>query len=104
MSLKTDRLRDAIYKSGMTQRELARKLGVTSASISRYLSGVREPRSSVLLRMSAVLNVSPEYLTGWVPDMSEISYCYVFNRVSEGCQAWSSQQKKDMIKVLLDAM
>lgn len=42
---------------GMTAKQLADKLGVTPATISRYERGVRTPSYSMLLKLSEVLNV-----------------------------------------------
>ncbi|MGI6631695.1 MAG: helix-turn-helix domain-containing protein [Bacillota bacterium] len=39
------RLRTALRASGMTQAELARKMGVSKASLSRIIRGLRSPNS-----------------------------------------------------------
>lgn len=57
-------LRYAIEKSGMSQRDLAAKIGVTEVSMSRYLSGDRTPRGPVIAQMAAILGVSTDYLLG----------------------------------------
>ena len=48
----------------MTQIDLAKKIGISNVTISRYLSGNRIPRLDVITRMSAVFNVSVDYLLG----------------------------------------
>ena len=48
----------------MTQIDLAKKIGISNVTISRYLSGNRIPRLDVITRMSSVFNVSVDYLLG----------------------------------------
>jgi transcriptional regulator with XRE-family HTH domain len=55
---------DARAQAGMTQQELADKLGVSRKSLSRYESGHSLPRPNVLLKLSEVLKVDPGWLTG----------------------------------------
>ena len=49
--------------AGLTQEELADRLGITQAALSRYESDLREPDDEIVARMSEVLDVSPEFLT-----------------------------------------
>ena len=53
----SERLRLLLAERGMTQLELAAKVGVTRAAMSRYVSGEREPRFATLLRIAEVLEV-----------------------------------------------
>lgn len=39
------RLRKALLESGMSQAQLARKIGVSKASLSRIIRGLRSPNS-----------------------------------------------------------
>ena len=59
-----ERLSEALRKSGMSQREFAKRLGITEVSVSRYLSGKRIPRVIMVFRMAEVLGVAPGYLVG----------------------------------------
>lgn len=56
-----ERLKEALYLREMTQRELARRAGLTEASVTRYCKGQREPRFSVAVKMAKALNVSTEF-------------------------------------------
>lgn len=56
------RLRERRIELGMSQSELARKLGVTSAAVSNYESGQNAVREDVLLRLFRVLDIDPNYL------------------------------------------
>ncbi len=37
------RISESLQKNGMTQKELASRIGITEAVISRYISGERDP-------------------------------------------------------------
>lgn len=48
----------------MTQTELADLMDVTSAAIYNYENGKREPKITDLIRLSIILDVSIDFLTG----------------------------------------
>jgi Zn-dependent peptidase ImmA (M78 family)/DNA-binding XRE family transcriptional regulator len=48
--------------AGLTQEELADKLGITQAALSRYENDLREPDDATVERMSEILDVSPDFL------------------------------------------
>lgn len=56
------RLRERRRELGMSQGELALRLGVTAAAVSNYESGQNAVREEVLLKMFQVLDVDPNYL------------------------------------------
>lgn len=58
------KIEEILENLNMTQKELARKCGVTEATISRYLSGARSPRGEILSKIASVLEVSTDYLLG----------------------------------------
>ena len=64
MSIFSAYLRHYMDERGMNQRQLAEAAGLKEATVSRYLSGAREPKISTLLDICAVLNVTPNDLTG----------------------------------------
>lgn len=59
-----ERIRQLRIMQGMTQAELAEKLGVSASAVGMYEQGRREPDSAVLKKMAAVLHVSVDYLLG----------------------------------------
>ena len=56
------RLQALLEERGMTHLELAARVGVTRAAMSRYVSGDREPRFVTLVRISEELDVRVEDL------------------------------------------
>lgn len=58
-NLKTLRLRE-----GMTQANLAQKLGITKSVISAYETGLRLPSYDILIHIAKLFKVSTDYLLG----------------------------------------
>lgn len=52
----------ALKEQGMTQYQLADKVGVTAASMSLYCNG-RIPRTLVFLRICDILHLNPALMT-----------------------------------------
>ena len=61
--LKTLRLRE-----GMTQAQLAQKLGLTKSVISAYETGLRLPSYDILIHIAKIYSVSTDYLFGLSDD------------------------------------
>lgn len=57
-----DKLKQAMLKHGINQRELAKRSGLSEASISRYLKGQMIPRANAATKLANVLHVDPVYL------------------------------------------
>lgn len=65
MSKFADRLNDLIKSRGVTQKYLASKSGVTSATISRYTCSISEPVVfDMIVKLARALNVTTDYLLG----------------------------------------
>lgn len=58
------RLIELMENADMTQIELAKKIGTTNVTISRYISGERCPRIEIIAQIAKVFNVSIDYLLG----------------------------------------
>lgn len=56
------RVRGRMHNLDINQNELADKIGVTPAAISRYLRGSRTPKVDVIVKMSKVLGCSTDHL------------------------------------------
>lgn len=59
-----DRIRDLRHAHGLSQQELADKIGVSKSSINMYERGDRIPRSNVQEALADYFNVDLDYLTG----------------------------------------
>lgn len=58
------RLGQVIKEKGLTQRELASKVGVTEVSMSRYIKGERVPSGPIVVNIAKELGISVDYLVG----------------------------------------
>jgi DNA-binding XRE family transcriptional regulator len=58
------RLRTAREKQGLSQAEVARRLGVSRSSIAKYEAGAHMPGVRVLVRLASGLGVSVDHLVG----------------------------------------
>lgn len=57
----------------MTQTELAKRIGTTNVTISRYVSGERKPRIEIVVEIAKVFGVSVDYLLGYSTDNKGIT-------------------------------
>lgn len=48
----------------LSQKELAQKVGITEASLSRYENNLREPKAEIIAKISETLGCSTDYLLG----------------------------------------
>lgn len=58
------RLDQARKEKGLTQRELANRVGVTEVSMSRYINGARVPSGPIVVNIAKALGISVDYLVG----------------------------------------
>jgi transcriptional regulator with XRE-family HTH domain len=60
----SERLEAVLEEKNIKQKELAKAIGVTEVTISRYLNGERKPRPDIIIKMADYLGVSTDYLLG----------------------------------------
>jgi transcriptional regulator with XRE-family HTH domain len=58
------RVRGAWLHSGLTQLEVAQRMGVTDVAVSMWIRGIRRPAVSRIEALAGVLDTSVEYLSG----------------------------------------
>lgn len=59
------RLIELMEEQNMTQTELAKRIGTTNVTISRYVNCERKPRIEIVAKIAYVLNTSLDYLLGF---------------------------------------
>ena len=77
-----DKIREARKAAGLTQRQLAEKIGVTNTSISNWEKNLSRPDPDTIANICDALLIAPNYLFGTLtkiptgfdpmPDMSEV--------------------------------
>lgn len=64
MSSQSERIKYRRIQLGMSQEELAFKVGTTQKQISRYERGVNDPTGDVLSKLADALNTTADYILG----------------------------------------
>ena len=97
------RISEALKTQGITQKELALRIGVTEAVISRYISGGREPKPEVLANMATALHVTSDYLLGTEQEGDlESDYPRIIRLIARNAAGMTAQQKRNIINALLE--
>lgn len=60
--MNTSALREICMERQISQNEMARKLGISTAYMSNIINGKREPRADLLKRMCRLFGKKPEEL------------------------------------------
>lgn len=68
------KIKELRIKAGISQRELAQKLGYFPQAISRYESGQGEPNVETLIKLANFFNVSIDELVGRETDTINLKY------------------------------
>ena len=68
-----ERIKNLIEENGVTQKELANKINVTEATLSRNLNGIHEPKAEIINKIAEYFNVSSDYLLGLIDDRHQSS-------------------------------
>ncbi|MGP1402517.1 MAG: helix-turn-helix domain-containing protein [Catonella sp.] len=62
--MRNDRLKEIRLSKNYTQKYIADAIQISVRSYQRYESGDRTPNSEVLMKISGILDVSMDYLSG----------------------------------------
>ncbi|MBQ8657956.1 MAG: helix-turn-helix transcriptional regulator [Clostridia bacterium] len=61
-----NRLKELRTEKGLSQKELAQKIGATYSAVSFWETGVNEPKISYVISLCKFFDVSADYLLGLV--------------------------------------
>lgn len=92
------RLLTLLQKQGMTQKELADKINTTEATLSRYVSGSRDPKADMLANIATALHTTSDYLLGIEQD--EFDFPRVERLLARNSATMTEKQKKTLISAL----
>ncbi len=95
------RLKSLIEKKGISQKELAEKVGCTEAAISHYIKGDRVPRSKVLAKIAIALDTTSDYLIEGIPVDSVSELGYAKKLIARNVQKMSVSDKREILNLLM---
>lgn len=90
-----ERLRELREKYGISQSDVAKRLSLTSSTISSYERGERTPSLLIILKFSYLYNCSVDYLLGKNNDDGS----HVYIDITE-----LSEKKRKAVDELINAM
>lgn len=93
-----ERLSSQLQKQGMTQKELAERINTTEATLSRYVSGDREPKADVLANIATALHTTSDYLLGI--EKEEFDFPKIERLLARNSATMSEKQKRVLISAL----
>lgn len=92
------RITEALKNRGMTQKELANRIGMTEAVISRYISGDREPKPNVLANIATALHTTSDFLLGI--ECEEFDHPRIRRLIARNASSMSDEEKRDLVNAL----
>lgn len=92
------RLSTLLQKQGMTQKELADRVNTTEATLSRYISGDREPKAEMVANIATALHTTSDYLLGIEAD--GFDFPKVERLLARNSVSMSEKQKRALISAL----
>lgn len=66
-----ERIKKLRKEKGMTQKELAKKLGFSPSYLGQYENGYRNPKPSTVKKIADALEVPVSKITGMIPEETE---------------------------------
>ena len=92
------RIAKTLQKRGMTQKELAGRIGVTEAVMSRYVSGDREPKPDVLANIATALHTTSDFLLGI--ECEKFDHRRICRMIARNSSSMTELEKRDLINAL----
>ncbi len=93
-----ERLQSIIQSRGVTQKELAARIGTTEATICRYVTGDREPKADMLANIATALHTTSDYLLGIEHD--EYDFPRVKRLIARNASVMTDQERRALISAL----
>ena len=97
------RLRKLREELGLTQDELAEKIGVAVLQINRYEQHNSQPKAELVARMAQALDVSADYLLGLTDDPAPagLSKGELSAKERAAIAAWRRGEPYEAVKVIV---
>lgn len=99
----SDRLKDLRRQAGLTQVDVAEKLGISQPAYASWERGVKKPTQENLVKIAQILNVSVDYLVGNSEEkLDELDNIELLFRMNS--KGLTDEEKKVFKKELIEFM
>ena len=92
------RIQSLLQSQSIQQKELAERIGITEATMSRYIAGEREPKPETLANIATALHTTSDYLLGIEHD--EFDYPRIRRIIARNASEMSNYEKRELINAL----
>ena len=101
-----ERLYFAMRLNGMSQKELAMKIGVSEKTVWRYVNNYYIPNGEIVNRISDALHVNTDFLLGRIKSKfpEESAYYEMRGILRKNLKKWSEKQILELINMLRSAL
>ncbi len=93
------RIAAALKEQKLQQKELAERIGITEAVISRYISGSRDPKPEMLANIATALHTTSDYLLG-IEQGDEFNHPKVRRMLARNSSHLTDEEKRELINAL----
>lgn len=91
---------ETLKERNMLQKELAEKVNITEAVLSRYISGDRKPNPEILANIATALNTTTDYLLGI--ENYDFDFGKIKRMIGRNSSKMSNEEKRDLINALFE--
>lgn len=93
-----NRISEMLEKRNLNQRQLASRINITEAQLSRYISGDREPKPSTLANIATALQTTSDYLLGI--DDGEFNLNQIRRLIARNASDLTDDEKRELMDAL----
>ena len=93
-----NRIAEVLKRNNQSQKDLAARIGVSEAVISRYISGERDPKPDMLANIATALHTTSDHLLGI--EREDYDHPKVRRLIARNASALTEQEKKELIQAI----
>ena len=93
-----NRIAEVLKRNNQSQKDLAARIGVSEAVISRYISGERDPKPEMLANIATALHTTSDYLLGI--EREDYNHPKVRRLIARNASTLTEQEKKELIQAI----
>lgn len=96
-----DRILELLKKRNLMQKELSQLVGVTEATMSRYVRGERTPKAEVVANIATALHTTSDYLLGTEKEGNiDNDFPKIQRLIARNANSMTDEQKRELINAL----